>query len=123
MPHCLVMDDSQAVRKIVRTLLEKNTDYTVVEAANGREGYDFCVEQIPDCIFLDNNMPVMDGMDFLQALKNIAGEAKPHIVYSCRELDAVEISAAMEKGATDFIIKPFNSEKLFQKLNIVPNPS
>ncbi len=120
MPQCLVIDNSEAVRKIIRTFMENHTDYVVIEAANGREGYDYCVEQIPDCIFVDNNMPIMDGIDFLKALRNISGEDQPHIVYSCRSLNADEISKAMSLGASDFIVKPFNRDKFFQKIKVVP---
>jgi two-component system chemotaxis response regulator CheY len=69
---CLVVDDSRVVRKVARRILESH-GFEVTEAADGQKALDACREHLPDCVLLDWNMPVMDGMAFLQALRKEFG--------------------------------------------------
>ena len=71
MKSCLVVDDSKVIRKVARHILE-GLDFSVSEAADGREALDACLASTPDVILLDWNMPVMSGMDFLRALRETA---------------------------------------------------
>ena len=79
---CLVVDDSRVVRKVARRILEAN-DFTVNEAADGQLAMDACRLTMPDCILLDWNMPVMDGITFLRNLRSEFGPDKPLVVF-CR---------------------------------------
>ena len=63
---CLVVDDSRVVRKVARRILEAH-GFAVAEAGDGQQALDACRTQMPDCVLLDWNMPVMDVLDFLQA--------------------------------------------------------
>ena len=62
---CLVVDDSRVVRKVARRILEAH-GFTVAEAGDGQQALEACRDEMPDCVLLDWNMPVMNGLDFLK---------------------------------------------------------
>jgi two-component system, chemotaxis family, chemotaxis protein CheY len=74
---CLVVDDSRVVRKVARRILESN-GFAVAEAADGQLALNACRNELPDCILLDWNMPVMDGLSFLRALLYDRKRHRPH---------------------------------------------
>ena len=117
MKTCLVVDDSKVIRKVARHILE-GLDFQVREAADGREALDACTAERPDVILLDWNMPVMGGMDFLAALNNTALE-RPKVVFCTTENGVGHIRAALDAGADEYIMKPFDRETLATKLQIV----
>src|SRR5476649_633773 len=101
MPHtCLVVDDSRVVRKVARRILEAH-GYAVSEAADGQQALAACQERMPDCILLDWNMPVMDGITFLRALRGRYGQDKPPVVFCTTENDISHIETAMVAGAQE----------------------
>ncbi|HEX8389090.1 MAG TPA: response regulator [Sphingomonas sp.] len=118
MKTCLVVDDSKVIRKVARHILEA-LDFTVSEAADGREALDRCAEASPDVILLDWNMPVMSGMDFLRALRATEGGGKPKVVFCTTENGMAYIRAALEAGADEYVMKPFDRDTLESKLQIV----
>jgi two-component system chemotaxis response regulator CheY len=65
---CLVVDDSRVVRKVARRILEAH-GFIVAEAADGQQALEACRAQMPDCVLLDWNMPVMNGIVFLAAAR------------------------------------------------------
>jgi two-component system chemotaxis response regulator CheY len=70
---------------------------------------------LPDCILLDWNMPVMDGLTFLQALRKEFGPDNPSVVFCTTENDIGHISAAIASGAQEYIMKPFDEDILIGK--------
>jgi len=118
MKTCLVVDDSKVIRKVARHILE-TLDFTVSEAADGREALDSCLASVPDVILLDWNMPVMSGMDFLRALRETALASRPKVVFCTTENGMAYIRAAIEAGADEYVMKPFDRETLESKLQIV----
>jgi two-component system chemotaxis response regulator CheY len=72
MKHCLVVDDSAVIRKVAKRILEE-LRFTASEAENGRDALDQCRMSMPDVVLLDWNMPVMDGIAFLVALRKEQG--------------------------------------------------
>jgi two-component system, chemotaxis family, chemotaxis protein CheY len=118
MKTCLVVDDSKVIRKVARHILE-GLDFRVAEAADGREALEACAREVPDVILLDWNMPVMGGMDFLRALKANAMMARPKVVFCTTENGTAHIRAAIDAGADEYIMKPFDRETLASKLQIV----
>jgi two-component system chemotaxis response regulator CheY len=114
----LVVDDSKVIRKVARHILE-TLDFTVREAADGREAMDACMQATPDVILLDWNMPVMSGMDFLRALRESDLPARPKVVFCTTENGMAYIRAAIEAGADEYVMKPFDRETLESKLQIV----
>lgn len=118
MKTCLVVDDSKVIRKVARHILEA-LNFQVTEAGDGREALDSCIESAPDVVLLDWNMPVMSGMDFLRALRETKVERRPKVVFCTTENGMAHIRAAIEAGADEYVMKPFDRETLESKLQIV----
>ncbi|SEM44004.1 two-component system, chemotaxis family, response regulator CheY [Sphingomonas gellani] len=118
MKTCLVVDDSKVIRKVARHILE-TLNFTVSEAADGREALNHCMASPPDVVLLDWNMPVMNGMDFLRALRESALPGRPKVVFCTTENGMAHIRAAIEAGADEYVMKPFDRETLESKLQIV----
>jgi two-component system chemotaxis response regulator CheY len=117
MPLCLVIDDSNVIRKIARRLLEAQ-GWQVVEAENGLDGLDRCKSRMPDAVFLDWILPTMGAAEFLSALRMKVGGTKPRVVYCITENDPVDISRMLAAGADDYMFKPFDAETLAEKFKV-----
>jgi two-component system, chemotaxis family, chemotaxis protein CheY len=115
---CLVVDDSRVVRKVARRILEAN-DFAVTEAGDGQLAMDACRLSMPDCILLDWNMPVVDGITFLRNLRAEFGPDKPMVVFCTTENDMNHIEMAIASGAQEYIMKPFDEEILIGKFGQV----
>lgn len=111
---CLVVDDSRVVRKVARRILEAN-GFAVTEAADGQQALNACHKALPDCVLLDWNMPVMDGLAFLKALRAEYGPDNPLVVFCTTENDMSHIEAAIANGAQEYIMKPFDEDILTGK--------
>jgi two-component system, chemotaxis family, chemotaxis protein CheY len=109
MKTCMVVDDSSVIRKVARRILE-GLDFRIVEAEDGQQALDQCRSGLPDAILLDWNMPVMDGYEFLKALRRMPGGDKPKVVFCTTENDVVHIARALHAGANEYIMKPFDRE-------------
>jgi two-component system chemotaxis response regulator CheY len=109
MKSCLVVDDSRVIRAVARRILE-GLNFKIVEAANGEEALNICRHGMPDAVLLDWNMPVMSGIDFLRHLRVADGGARPIVVFCSTETDAGKIKAALDAGANEYIMKPFDRE-------------
>jgi two-component system chemotaxis response regulator CheY len=118
MKTCLVVDDSKVIRKVARHILE-TLDFQVTEAGDGQEALHSCLREVPDVVLLDWNMPVMSGMDFLRALRESTIVRRPKVVFCTTENGMAYIRAAIEAGADEYVMKPFDRETLESKLQIV----
>lgn len=118
MKSCLVVDDSKVIRKVARRILE-TMNFEVSEAGDGQEALTACRAAAPDVVLLDWNMPVMSGMDFLRALSADNDIRRPKIVFCTTENDMTHIRAAIEAGADEYIMKPFDRDILETKLTQV----
>jgi two-component system chemotaxis response regulator CheY len=118
MPVCLVVDDSRVVRKVARRILEAH-GFAVTEAGDGQQALDACRAQMPDCVLLDWNMPVMNGLEFLQHLRAEYGPDKPPVVFCTTETEMSSIERAISNGAQEYIMKPFDEEILIGKFEQV----
>lgn len=118
MKTCLIVDDSRVIRKVSRHLLE-GMGFAVSEAGNGKEALEQCDAAMPDVILLDWNMPVMSGIDFLRQLRGREGGDYPKVVFCTTENDVAHIKAAIEAGANEYVMKPFDQETLQIKLQLV----
>jgi two-component system chemotaxis response regulator CheY len=109
MKTCLVVDDSKVIRMVARKILQE-LEFEVLEAADGSEALEACKKKFPEGILLDWNMPVMDGLEFLRALRALPGGNEPIVVFCTTENDMEHIQKAIEAGANEYIMKPFDSE-------------
>ena len=121
MKTCMVVDDSSVIRKVARRILE-GLDFTILEAEDGQQALDQCRAGLPDAILLDWNMPVMDGYEFLKALRRMPDGDKPKVVFCTTENDVVHIARALHAGANEYIMKPFDKEIVeakFQEVGLI----
>ncbi|HMM92699.1 response regulator [Bradyrhizobium sp.] len=124
MKTCLVVDDSSAVRKIARRILEE-MDFQITEAEDGEQALEACKGQMPDAVLLDWNMPVMDGYEFLGNLRRMPGGDGPKVVFCTTENSMDHISRALHAGANEYIMKPFDRDIVtakFQEVGLVEEP-
>ena len=115
MKHCLIVDDSRVIRKVSRHIVESFA-FEVTEAENGQDALAKCGEAMPDLILLDWNMPVMNGIEFLHALRGEFGADNPAVVFCTTENEMGRIVQAIEGGANEYIMKPFDAEIIQSKL-------
>ena len=118
MKSCLIVDDSKVIRKVARHILE-TLEFEVEEAGDGQEALSRCEAKMPDVVLLDWNMPVMGGMEFLRHLRQRDSGGHPKVVFCTTENDADHIRAAIDAGADEYVMKPFDRETLESKLQIV----
>ena len=111
---CLVVDDSRVVRKVARRMLESQ-GFAVTEAADGQQALLACRQQMPDAVLLDWNMPVMNGIEFLRLLRQEFGPENPTVLFCTTENDMNFVEQAIEAGAQEFIMKPFDEDILLGK--------
>jgi two-component system chemotaxis response regulator CheY len=111
---CLVVDDSKVVRKVARRILEAN-GFQVEEAEDGQKALEAVRRAMPSAVLLDWNMPVMNGIDFLKALRREFGPGNPPVLFCTTENDISFIEQAIEHGAQEFIMKPFDADILMGK--------
>ncbi len=114
-PTALIVDGERAIRRLVRVALEQEC-YHVIDAENGRCGLEAIVEERPDVILLDLDLPDMDGLVVLGRLREWS--QKPVLVLSERSLVADKVSA-LDGGANDYLTKPFDVAELLARLRVL----
>lgn len=115
MKTCLVVDDSRVIRKIARRILE-DLGFEVAEASDGMEALAWCRAAMPEAVLLDWHMPVLNGIDFLRRLRLEPGGAAPKVIFCSVENDLERIREALDCGADEYIMKPFDGEIMASKL-------
>lgn len=118
MKTCLIVDDSRVIRKVSRHMVE-SLGFEVSEAGDGQEALDRCDGVMPDVILLDWNMPVMSGIEFITMLRQRPGGSQPKVVFCTTENDVAHIREAIDAGADEYVMKPFDHETLQIKLQLV----
>ena len=118
MKTCLIVDDSKVVRMVARKILE-GLNFATTEAENGQEALDACLAEMPHAVLLDWNMPIKNGLEFLLELRAIKDVDQPTVVFCTTENDMAHIQEAIEAGANEYIMKPFDSEIIESKFSQV----
>jgi two-component system chemotaxis response regulator CheY len=113
--QCLIVDDSRVIRKVARRIVE-SLNFVVDEAENGEEALAKCKASMPDLILLDWNMPVMSGLEFITTLNRMPSDRQPKVVFCTTNSDALDIHKGIEAGAVEYLLKPFDQQTLFAKL-------
>ncbi len=117
--QALVIDDSRAVRLLICSILREQ-GFDVCEAAHGQEG----LQRLHDnadisLILVDWNMPVMDGLEFIQAVRGQREWDGVRIVMVTTESESQQVQRAMTAGADEYVMKPFTREVLVAKLSLL----
>ena len=115
MKTCLVVDDSRVVRKVARRVLE-DLGFAVAEAGDGMEALSWCRAMMPDVVLIEPAMPVMSGLDFLRRLRLEPGGRAPKVIFCSAQADVERIRQALDAGAAEYVIKPFDGEIVAGKL-------
>ena len=111
---CLVVDDSRVVRKVARRILE-DLGFDVAEAGDGVEALAWVRTAMPEVVLLDWNMPTMNGLEFLRRLRKEPGGEGPRVVFCSVENDLDRIREALDEGADEYIMKPFDGDIVASK--------
>lgn len=107
----LTVDDSPSIRRMIAMTLEE-AGYAVIEAVDGRDGLDKALSQPVDAIITDQNMPNLDGLGFIRALRqHPQGKGVPVVVLSTDSAEDLK-AQAREAGALGWMVKPFTQDKL-----------
>jgi len=109
----LVIDDSSAIRQMVAFTL-KTEGYTVVEAADGVDGLAKANAHDIDLVLSDQNMPNMDGITFVKALRSLPKFAVTPILMLTTVHNEEMKAQGKEAGATGWLVKPFDPHKLLE---------
>ena len=118
--HALVVDDSRVMRRVVGRIVS-TLGFDVLEAGNGREA----LEQVAahgDAIWValvDWNMPEMDGLEFVRRVRAVPGNEDLLVMMVTAQTSAEEMRAALDAGADEYLMKPFNEEHLRAKLALL----
>lgn len=117
--RALIIDDSRAMRMILKRVLCE-IGFDVTEAANGREGLTRLKDMPnPDLVTVDWDMPVMDGLSFVQAVRSDPVLDQLPVIMVTRNNDLEQVTAALEAGANEYVMKPFTEEVIREKLELM----
>lgn len=115
-PLVMVVDDEPGVRELIGDALRVG-GFDAIEAADGREALQLLRTTKPALLIVDVNMPVMDGFEFVRAVREI-GQQTPVIMLSARG-DRVDVTLGLQLGADDYVRKPFGLEELLLRVQAV----
>ena len=114
-PLCLVVDDSRVIRRVAVDIMA-GLGLRTAEAGHGLAAVEYCRETVPDFVLLDWNMPEMDGISCLRALRAMDLKPRPIVVMCTTENGLAKIREALEAGADEYIMKPYDRDVLLDKL-------
>lgn len=119
MKHALVVDDSRAMRMILKKHLA-GLGFRISEAGNGLEGLAALAEHgQPDLVMVDWNMPCMNGLDFVRAVREGGEYPGLPIMMVTSETEVSRMLQALEAGADEYVMKPFTFEIIEEKIALL----
>ena len=121
----LVIDDNAHMRRILRTMLHSFGIRDVLEAGDGATGLEAFMHLSPDIVVTDWEMPIFDGLEFTQMIRQpgVTGNPQVPIVMVTGDFDKKRIISARDAGVTEFLAKPVSTRALHQRIvSIVKNP-
>ena len=124
-PDVLVVDDSAAIRKILQRVLRQTgmAIRNIHEAGDGQEALEILKIHRPALVLTDINMPKMDGLQFLAALKNSDQWRDIPVVMITTEGGETKVGEAVKLGAAGYVRKPFTADQIKEKLAGILEPS
>lgn len=116
----LILDDSRAIRAIIRRTLAELGATGFVEASNGKEGLAKLAAEGPfQLAMVDWNMPEMNGYDFVKAARATVPSEAMRIVMCTTETEIEQVSKALTVGADEYVMKPFTKDAIQSKLEML----
>jgi two-component system chemotaxis response regulator CheY len=109
MKRCLIIDDSRVIRRVAAKIIQ-DLGFAVEEAENGKKALDACRIRMPNVALIDRDMPVMDGLSYLRALRQMPGGGDVVAVICTTDSDPHQIQQALNDGADEYIMKPFDTD-------------
>ena len=117
--RALVIDDSRAMRRIIKSMLMES-GFEVTEAENGQDGLARLAELgSVDLALVDWNMPVMNGYEFVQAVRKDRLHDGMRLMMVTTETGAEEMTLALEAGADEYVMKPFTKDAIIEKIRML----
>ncbi|ANB60615.1 response regulator [Anoxybacteroides amylolyticum] len=115
MAKVLIVDDAKFMRMTLSNILKKANHEIVGEGENGKEAVELYRSLQPDVVTLDITMPVMNGIEAVKAIKKLDPNAK---IIMCSAMGQQKmVVEAIEAGAADFIVKPFEESRVIEALS------
>jgi two-component system chemotaxis response regulator CheY len=119
MAKVLIVDDAAFMRMMIKDILQKNSFEVVGEASNGLIAVELYKKEKPDVVTMDITMPDMDGIEAVKAIKAFDPSAK---IIMCSAMGQQSmVMDAIKAGARDFIVKPFQADRVLEAINKVVN--
>lgn len=115
----LLADDSSTMRRIQRNTLTKLGMEEIVEAVDGADAMRKLAEGTFDLVLMDWNMPVLNGIDALRKIKADAALKSVPVIMVTSESEKAKIIEALQAGAANYVVKPFQAETLQEKISSV----
>lgn len=117
--RALVVDDSRPIRRIETEIL-KDLGFETADASNGLEAIQYLQSSPPtDLVLVDWNMPEMNGLDFIKAVRGEDRYAGMSILMVTTETEPEQMLRALTAGADEYLMKPFQKESLVDKLRLI----
>lgn len=117
--RALIVDDSRAIRAMMGRIM-KELKFDVVEASNGREALERLGQNgVLDVALVDWNMPEMNGLEFVRAVRAEPGYRQMPLMMVTTETEAENVVRALAAGADDYIMKPFTKDMIAEKLTVL----
>lgn len=117
--RALVVDDSRAIRLILARML-RDLGVEVTEASDGAEALTMIDGGLdPDLLLVDWNMPVLSGIDLIAALRGPPRSSLAKIIMVTTETELPQVIRALSTGADEYVMKPFTSEAILDKLHLL----
>ncbi len=115
-PHILIIDDNASFRELLRIMLS-NEGYAVEVAEDAVEGGKAMLAAQPDLVICDIDMPFMDGLELLSALRADPGTASLKVILLSGRKDIETLTRAEQLGALDYLVKPVTRERLLDSID------
>jgi two-component system, chemotaxis family, chemotaxis protein CheY len=115
----LILDDSRTLRRILGDML-RQLGLEVSEAADGREALQLLEQDgLPDVVLVDWNMPTMNGLEFVQAVRAQDRLRNLPLMMVTTETEMDQMATALSAGANEYLMKPFNRDSVTEKLQLL----
>jgi two-component system alkaline phosphatase synthesis response regulator PhoP len=115
----LVVDDEKDIVDLLKYNLEKENEFVVITASNGKEALEFALEYKPDLVLLDIMMPEMNGFDVCKKLKSSPATSNIPVLFLTAKENEIDEIIGLELGADDYIQKPISPRKVVARVKSV----